>query len=97
MEVYWNEKLRLPHKEHFQRFLNRMSMRIAQGAARYGPPKQSQQFMRRLALELQAYKKTGNAEHLYNIANYAWLESLCPQNPRFHYDATVDSVTRGKV
>lgn len=50
--------------------------------------------MSRLAKELAAYKKTGNMEQLINIANYAILEAMAPENPRFHFDAGVDSVTR---
>ena len=50
--------------------------------------------MWRLGEELKAYKKTGNMEALFNIANYAWLESLAPENPKFHYDPTAKSNTR---
>jgi len=53
--------------------------------------------MTRMKLEVTAYRKSGNREHLLNIANYAWLESQAPENPKFHWDNTVDSVTRGKV
>ena len=41
-----------------------------------------------------AYQKSGNREHLLNIANYAWLESLMPENSKFHWDDKVESVTR---
>lgn len=50
-----------------------------------------------MSLELKAYKKTGNEEHLLNIANYCHLESFAPENKKFHYDNTVDSVTRKRV
>jgi hypothetical protein len=52
--------------------------------------------MHRLELELKEYKITGNNEHLLNVAVYCWLESMAPENKRFHFDATVDSATRGK-
>lgn len=97
IQVFWSEKLRLPFKEDFAAFLNYMSKRIAGGAARYGPPDREKKYMTRLALELKAYRKTGNMEHLINVANYAWLESVAPENKRFHFDNMVDSVTRGRM
>lgn len=97
MEVYWCDRLRMPNKEDFNKFLNAMSKRIAQGHARYGSPDKQGLYIKRLRLELNSYLKTGNAEHLYNIANYAWLESVAPSNSKFHKDATVKSATRGKV
>lgn len=97
MEVFWSEKLRLPFKIEFNTFLNQMSKRIAQGAARYGNPKPEKQYIKKLKLELSAYRKTGNHEHLINIANYAWLESVAPAHKRYHFDSGVDSATRGKV
>ncbi len=75
-------------------FVQKMANRILQGYTRYGGPDKSQKYMTRLRLELRAYKKTGNMEHLYNIANYAHLESIAPENKKFHYDDKADSVTR---
>lgn len=74
-----------------------MSKRIIQGHTRYGAPVVTKKYMKRLELELQAYKKSGNMEHLYNAANYCFLESYAPQNPKFMFAADIDSVTRGKV
>lgn len=56
----------------------------------------SYRYMTRLGLELQAYRRTGNTEHLYNIANYAHLEAYAPENGKFHYDDKAESVTREK-
>jgi len=97
VEIFWSEKLRLPYKLEFQAFLNGMSKRIAQGKARYGDPNRDKKYLDRLLLEAKAYKKTGNMEHLINVANYAWLESVAPQNRKFHFDNAVDSATRGRV
>ncbi len=51
--------------------------------------------MTRLGLELRAYRRSGNREHLLNIANYAYLESQAPENRNFHWDNRAESVTRG--
>jgi len=48
-------------------------------------------------MEVKAYKKTGNIEYLYNAANYCVLESLAPENNKFHYDEYASSATRGKI
>lgn len=95
--VYWSDRMKLPNRESYARFLNMMSKRIHQGHARYGPPNVNKQYLKRLQVEIQAYSRTGNMEHLVNVANYCWLESMAPQNPKFHMDSTVGSVTRGKV
>ena len=99
MEVYWNEKMAglQRNKKSVQEFFNALSKRLAQGHARYGRPESRKAYLDRIGLELKAYRRTGNMEHLYNIANYCWLESETPQNPKFHYNQSVDSVTRGIV
>lgn len=74
-----------------------MLNRLIQGYVRYGVAKVEQRYMTRLIMEVRAYKKFGNAEQLYNIANYALLESIAPENKRFHLDSSVDSVTRGRI
>lgn len=96
MEIYWTVKLKLPNEAAFKEFVQRMANRIAQGHARYGRPHKDKKYMTRMGLEIQAYRRTGNAEHLYNIANYAHLEAYAPENMKFHYDDKVGSVTRGK-
>ena len=50
--------------------------------------------MTRLVMETKAYRRSGNREHLLNIANYAYLESICPENPKFHFDPEAKSATR---
>lgn len=78
-------------------FLQKMVNRLIQGFVRYGASTKEQKYMTRMYLEMKAYKRTGNQEHLFNIANYCILESMAPENKKFHFDGSVDSVTRGKV
>lgn len=78
-------------------FMQKQANRLQQGHVRYGKPNRRKKYMTRMGKELKAYKKTGNAEHLLNIANYCWLENQKPEHENFHFDATVDSVTRGKA
>ncbi len=75
-------------------YLQRLYNYAVQGHCRYGVPLRSKLFMSRLAAELKAYRKTGNAEHLYNIGVYAWLETVEPENKKYHYDPYAKSVTR---
>jgi hypothetical protein len=74
-----------------------MANRILQGFCRYGNPHKDKKYLTRLSLELKAYKKTGNAEHLFNIANYASLEYYAPENKKFHFNEFASSATRGKI
>lgn len=77
-------------------FMQAMANRICVGQVRYGLPVKRQRYMSRAIKELQAYKESGNAEQLFNLANYAFLESYKPENKKIHWDASVDSVTRGE-
>jgi hypothetical protein len=97
VEIFWTEKLKLPNKDAFKEFIQKMANRLAQGHARYGPPERRRMYMTRLELEVKAYRKTGNSEHLYNIANYAHLEAYVPENMKFHHDSSADSATRREV
>lgn len=99
MEVFWSEAFGIPggEKRDFQQFLNAMSKRILQGRSRYGKPWARKKYHTRLKLEVQAYDRTGNIEHLYNIANYCFLESIEPEHPKSGLNAFVGSVTRGRV
>lgn len=85
-----------PSAEHraFVNFLQMMSNRKQVGFLRYGSINQRQLYLTRMKRELVAYKKTGNMEQLLNIATYCFLESIAPEHPDFHFDATVESVTR---
>lgn len=99
-KIWCSDKFRHDWKQ-FLEFVQHQANRLAFGYPRYeaktkGPDPRNK-YMTRMKLELKAYKKTGNREHLLNIANYAWLESQAPENKKFHWDATVDSVTRKYV
>ena len=79
-----------PLREHVQLMANR----LLQGSFRYGAPARDHNYMTRMQMEMKAYKRTGNREHLLNISNYCVLETITPENPKFHFDNTVPSVTR---
>lgn len=82
----------------FRAFLQGMANRRAVGALRYGDrPKTAQKYMTRLGRELKAYRATGNAEHLFNVAVYAFLESVAPEHRNQHWDMAVESVTRADM
>lgn len=96
------DSFQLPQAEQsaYSLFLQRIMNRRWSGFLRYeqksGGPTARQKYMSRLAGELEAYRKTGNAENLYNIANYAYLESRAPENKKFHFDNEAVSATRKK-
>ncbi len=75
-------------------FAQAMLNRLFVGEVRYGPGKKEQKYLTRLIKELKAYKKTGNAEQLINIANYCILEWMTPEHPKHHFNPAVESVTR---
>ncbi len=97
MDIFWSDKLSIPNKEAFEEFIQRMANRIMQGHCRYGAPDKRKKYMTRMEIEVKAYHRTGNAEHLYNIANYAHLECYAPEHKRFHFNSAAKSATRGKV
>ncbi len=90
----------IPRQERdaFVRFLQELMNRRQVGYLRYEQkskgPHRRQRYMSRLATELRAYRKSGNAEQLLNIAMYAYLETRAPENAKFHFDNTIQSVTR---
>lgn len=97
MDIFFSQKLKLPNEKAFNGFIQEMANRIAQGYCRYGPPKASRNYLDRMKLEMKAYEKTGNREHLRNIANYCHLEDYAPQHKKSHFDSTVKSVTRERI
>lgn len=99
LTLWINSKVKRPPREweFVQDFLQKMMNRMGVGYVRYGTVDKRQRYMTRLEVEFRAYKKTGNKEHLLNIANYAVLESMAPEHKKFHDDSSVDSVTRGRV
>jgi len=89
--------LPLSVSRHAQGFMQRQVNRLQVGEQRYGKPDARKLYMTRLSNEVDAYVKTGNAEHLINAANYCLLEAVAPEHRKFHYDNTVESVTRRLV
>lgn len=94
MEIWWTDRFELPNEDSFQWFIERMAKRIVQGHARYGVPDSEKRYLSKAIAELRTYKRTGNAEHLINCANFCHLEDYAPQNTRHHYDPSAKSVTR---
>lgn len=84
-------------KLDFGIFVQAQANRIVQGHFRYGAPQRRRNYMTRIEFELDAYKVSGNLEHLFNIANYCILENIKPQNKKFHLNVRARSATRGKV
>lgn len=101
ISIWLSDKLRSPECwKPFAQFLQQIADRAAVGAARYergrGPERENR-YMTRLLTEVREYKKTGNRECLLNIAVYCWLETMAPENPKFHWDDKAPSATRGKI
>ena len=93
----WSDRIKLKRQEEIHKFLQQMLNRLIVGNLRYGEPNRRKKYFSKAIFEIKAYKKTGNREHLLNIANYCILESLEPENIKFHFDNTVESVTRGRI
>jgi hypothetical protein len=80
--------------QRISEFLQRMVNRMAAGFHRYGPAQKEQKYMTRINLCWKKYKRTGNCEFLYDLANYALLESLAPENKKFHFNPEQGSASR---
>lgn len=96
IKIWLSEKIELHNWRRLQDFAQKMANRLIQGQVRYGKPRVEANYLTRLTREVVAYRHTGNAEHLINVANYAWLETQAPEHAKFHFDSSVGSVTRGK-
>lgn len=84
LSIYWSDKLGAPHKK-FQAFVQEMANRINFGHARHGFPNPEADYWHCMEREVEAYHRTGNKEHLYNIANFCELECRVPSHPKHHY------------
>src|ERR1044072_4488539 len=83
-----------PDSQHAEAFFQRMVYRLQTGWVHgYGFDRRYR-YMTRLVKEYIAYVKTGNKEHLINVANYAYLEFHNPEHPNAHYNPGVESVSR---
>jgi len=95
--IKWLDSERLnPRLKALRVHVQLMVNRLLQGTFRYGPPAKDHNYMTRMLMEMKAYKRTGNREHLLNISNYCVLETIAPENSRFHFDNTAESATRSK-
>lgn len=75
-------------------FMQAQVNRIVVGELRYGAPNRRKKYLTRSRLELRQYSLTGNIEHLLNAANYCFLETYAPQNPKCFFDPAAASATR---
>ena len=97
IELFIPDSLKLDEQTtvEFKAFLQAVVNRRCVGVLRYGDKSvRKKKYMTRLLKEVQHYKANGNFEQLLNVAVYCFLESSAPENKKFHFDATVDSVTR---
>ena len=96
LKIFWSDKIKLDpeFRDHFQKFVQGMANALAIGHVQYGHPSASQGYMKRLGLEYQNYKSTGNGVKLMDCGNYAVLEAYKPSNKRFHVDHHAESSTR---
>jgi hypothetical protein len=77
-----------------EKTLKTIAYHFIQGYIRYGPQHVGLLYLSRLEKELKVYKRTGNYEHLINVAVYVILERIAPEHPKHHYDPYSDSITR---
>ena len=75
-------------------FVTGMQNRVLLAGFRYGrfadPEKSKYDFLKGMEKKLAAYKRTGNTEHLFDLANYAMLEWIWPSHPDAHFRAEDD-------
>ena len=94
------ERLRRPSLEGLRQtqwsdeFEGLMRNRLVMGAFRYGTFLE-QKYRRHdnpasILQHCEQYQKTGNAEHLVDIANLALVEFVLPSHPYFHFDSIDD-------
>lgn len=94
--LWLSDKIQIPH-DSLSRFAQQMFNRITVGEVRYGAPGREKGYMSKMEREVKAYRRTGNREHLINVANFAWLESEWPEHAHHHFDAGVGSVHRARA
>ena len=85
---------RRPDAQMAEAFFQRMVYRLQMGWVHGYGFNRRYRYMTRLVKEYIAYVRTGNKEHLLNVANYAYLEFYNPEHPGAHYDPFADSVSR---
>jgi hypothetical protein len=93
-KLYIPKKGNVTNVDKFLSFIQSCIYKFWQGFLRYGPQDKSKRYLTRLEKELKRYKETGNLENLHNVAVYAALEAIKPENDKFHFDPTVESATR---
>lgn len=79
-----------------EQFLRLMFNRLLMGRLRYGSKRPSPNqvrynYTKSVKDKIDLYEKTGNTEHLIDIANYAMLEFRHGTHPNKHFSATDDT------
>ena len=73
-----------------------MRNRLLMGRFRYGkmggPAKGKFDHVASMIQRLRLYQKTGNLEHLVDVANIALVKFVAPNHPHAHFDATDDII-----
>ena len=82
-------------------FIQKMRNRILVSHYKYGWMKDSYPELADavacLKQRLELYKKTGNKEHLIDVANFAMIEYMYPRHPNAHFEATDSDASPGLV
>lgn len=82
-------------------FIQKMKNRILMSHYKYGWMKDSYPELADavacLKQRLELYKKTGNKEHLVDVANFAMIEYMYPRHPNAHFEATDSDASPGLV
>ncbi len=103
MKITLNWPDSIPQTQFSKDFLQGMLNRVAVGYHNYGDAKKSWQsghgfnWIKSLRLRLTKYRESHNTENLIDIANYAMLEFLYPNDQKAFFKATDKSGSPGAV
>lgn len=90
----------VPETEFSKWFVQGMAARMAMSFFKYGRVAEGfparVDAVKTLKDKLEQYERTGNAEWLMDVANYAMIEAMHPRHPKAHFQATDTSASRGR-
>ena len=82
-------------------FIERMKNSMVVSYYKYGPLRDAYpekiNAIESLKVRLAAYERTGNADFLVDVANFALIEATAPRHPKAHYAAQDSSASPGRV
>lgn len=91
----------VPDTEVSREFLQGMADRMGVSYCKYGALADAYPHrvdaIQSLKVRLDKYERTGNAEWLMDVANFAMIEFLRPKHPDAHYRATDSRESPGRV